>query len=126
MLLHLEHDRRSVTYARRWVLRQAADVGVRGDARAVVELLTSELVANALSHGPRDGVITVRTAVVDGALEVTVSDEGEHLPVVRHPPPSAPGGRGMMLIDMLATSWGTTPLGGDDGGGKAVWFTVAL
>lgn len=123
MLLHLEHDRRSVTYARRWVLRQAADAGVQGDAQAVVELLTSELVANALNHGPADGAITVRTDVVDGALEVTVSDEGEHPPVVRNPPPSSPGGRGMMLVEMLSSSWGTTQLGD---GGKAVWFTVAL
>lgn len=123
MLLHLEHERRSVTFARRWALRQAAEAGIRGEARAVVELLTSELVANALNHGPPGGRITVRTAVVDGALEVTVCDQGEKLPVVRHPPPTETGGRGMMLVDMLAASWGTTPLAD---GGKAVWFTVPL
>ena len=123
MLLHLEHDRRSVTYARRWVLRQAATAGVRADTSAVVELLTSELVANALHHGPADGPITVRTAVVDGALEVTVCDQGQQAPVVRRPPATAEGGRGMMLVDMLATTWGTTPL---SDGGKAVWFTVGL
>ena len=123
MLLHLEHERRSVTFARRWALRQAAAAGIRGEARAVVELLTSELVANALNHGPPDGRITVGTEVVDGALEVTVCDQGEKTPVVRHPPPTETGGRGMMLVDMLAASWGTTPLAD---GGKAVWFTVRL
>ena len=124
MELHLEHDRRSVTYARRWVVRQAADAGIRGDAQAVVELLTSELVANAIHHGPPGGRITVRTAVLDGHLQVTVDDEGDATPVVRDPHPTEPGGRGMMLVDMLASAWGTST--SPDGGGKAVWFTVAV
>ncbi len=123
VLLHLEHDRRSVTFARRWVLRQASAAGVRGDAQAVVELLTSELVANALHHGPTGGEISVETGVVDGLLVVTVSDQGDGSPVVRDPPADATGGRGMMLVEMLAAEWGTTPL---PAGGKAVWFSVAV
>lgn len=123
MLLHLEHDRRSVTYARRWVLRQAAAAGVRGEAQAVVELLTSELVANAIHHGPTDGQVSVETEVVDGHLHVVVCDQGAGAPVVRDPPSHATSGRGMMLVEMLAASWGTTPL---HAGGKAVWFSVAV
>jgi anti-sigma regulatory factor (Ser/Thr protein kinase) len=123
VLLHLEHDRRSVTYARRWVLRQAAAAGIRGEAQAVVELLTSELVANAIHHGPADGHISVETGVVDGHLHVTVTDQGAGSPVVRDPPADATGGRGMMLVEMLAVSWGTTPL---PDGGKAVWFSVVV
>ncbi len=123
MELHLDHDRRSVTYARRWVLRQAAEAGVRGDAQAVVELLTSELVANAIHHGPPEGRITVEAGVVDGHLQVTVFDESRADPVVRDPPPTEAGGRGMMLVDLLATAWGTTPRAE---GGKGVWFTVSL
>jgi serine/threonine-protein kinase RsbW len=123
MLLHLQHDRRHVSYARRWVLRQAAEVGIQGEARAVVELLTSELVANALDHGPVDGIITVHTGQSDGVFTITVNDAGEGLPVVGHPPPTAEGGRGMMLVDLLAESWGTHLLAG---GGKAVWFTTRI
>jgi serine/threonine-protein kinase RsbW len=123
MLLHLQHDRRHVTYARRWVLRQAADAGVQGQARATVELLTSEMVANALEHGPEDGIITVHTGTDDGVFEVAVSDEGTDPPVVKHPPRTAAGGRGMMLVDMLADRWGVRVL---DGGGKSVWFTVRI
>ncbi len=123
MELHLEHDRRSVTYARRWVLRQAAEAGVRGEAQAVVELLTSELVANAIHHGPPDGDIVVEAGVVDGHLQVTVHDEGAGSPVVRDPPLTAAGGRGLMLVDMLASAWGTTAR---SDGGKGVWFSVAL
>jgi serine/threonine-protein kinase RsbW len=123
MLLQLQHDRRHVTYARRWVLRQAADVGVQGQARATVELLTSELVANALEHGPEGGIITVHTSTRDSAFEVAVSDEGTDSPLVRRPPPTADGGRGMMLVDMLADTWGVRAL---EGGGKSVWFTVRI
>jgi len=123
MLLHLERERRSVTFARRWVMRQAAEMGVHGDAQGVVELLTSELVANALTHGPPDGQITVEAVVVDGSLQVTVCDQGDGSPVVRNPPATSEGGRGVMLVDLLARTWGTTPL---PGGGKAVWFTVVV
>jgi serine/threonine-protein kinase RsbW len=123
MVLHLEHERRSVSYARRWVLREAAAAGVRGEARAAVELLTSELVANALLHGPHSGTITVSTDDADGLFEVAVTDEGAGLPLLKHPAPTAEGGRGVMLVDMLAKSWGTRPLAG---GGKAVWFTVPI
>lgn len=123
MLLHLERDRRSVSSARRWVMRQAAAAGVRGEAHAVVELLTSELVANALHHGPPGGPITVETAVVDGDLQVTVCDGGDGTPVVRDPPVTADGGRGMMLVQLLSAAWGTAPL---PDGGKAVWFTVRV
>jgi serine/threonine-protein kinase RsbW len=123
MLMHLEHDRRSVTYARRWVLRHAADAGIRGEAQATVELLTSELVANALNHGPAGGLITLQISHVDGTFEVAVSDQGLEQPVLNHAPPTAESGRGVMLVDMLADSWGIRPL---DGGGKSVWFTVRL
>jgi anti-sigma regulatory factor (Ser/Thr protein kinase) len=120
-MLHLEHERRSVTYARRWVLREAVAAGVLGEAQAAVELLTSELVANALEHGPAHGAITVQTHADEGEFEVAVSDEAQGVPVVRRPPPTAEGGRGVMLIDMLASSWGTREL---PGGGKEVWFRV--
>jgi anti-sigma regulatory factor (Ser/Thr protein kinase) len=113
-----------VTDARRWVLHQAASAGVRGDAQATVELLTSELVANALEHGPTTGIITVHTrSGDDGVFEVAVSDEGTGSPVINQPPPTAEGGRGVLLVDVLAEAWGTRPL---PGGGKAVWFTVRL
>ncbi len=121
MLLHLEHDRGSVSSARRWFLRRAAAAGLGGEAHATVELLTSELVANALLHGPHDGRVTVRTAVVDGVFEVAVTDEGAGSPIVKRPPPTAEGGRGVMLVDMLTASGGTRML---DDGSKAVWFTI--
>ena len=121
--LELGPERRSLSFARRWVLRQAVAAGVRGDVQATVELLTSELVANALEHGPPDGVITVLVSTDEGMFEVAVRDQEPGHPVLGRPVLTAEGGRGVMLIDMLAAAWGTRPL---SGGGKTVWFTVPL
>src|SRR5215213_5371963 len=91
MVLQLDHDRRSVTFARRWILREAAAAGVRGHTRAIVELLTSELVSNALLHGPVDGQVSVRTTSDGDVFTVTVTDEGSGVPVLLRPPPTAEG-----------------------------------
>jgi anti-sigma regulatory factor (Ser/Thr protein kinase) len=122
-MLRLEPDRASVAHARHWVLRRAAEAGVAGEPGAVVELLTSELVANAVVHGPPQGSILVRTSARDGWFEVSVSDESLQAPVVRDSGPLDEGGRGMMLVELMAADWGVRT---DDGMGKSVWFQVAF
>ena len=122
MLIRLAPNRGSVAHARHWVLRRAAEAGVVGEPGAVVELLTSELVANAVVHGPAEGTITLRTSLLDGRFEVAVTDESPVPPVVRHSDPLDEGGRGMMLIDIMAADWGVRP----DGDSKCVWFQVAF
>jgi serine/threonine-protein kinase RsbW len=122
MMLRLEPDRASVAHARHWVLRRAAEAGVAGEPGAVVELLTSELVANAVVHGPPQGSILVQTRV-DGRFEVAVSDGSPRLPVVRTGGPMDEGGRGMMLVDLMASDWGVRVV---DGVRKSVWFQVTF
>jgi anti-sigma regulatory factor (Ser/Thr protein kinase) len=122
-MLTLGPDRGSVAQARHWVLRRASEAGVAGETGAVVELLTSEIVANAVVHGPDDGSITVRTRAARGRFLVEVLDDAPQAPVVRHTDPLDEGGRGMMLVDMLAADWGVRPHPGD---GKTVWFRVAI
>jgi serine/threonine-protein kinase RsbW len=122
-MLRLDPDRGSVAHARHWVLRRAAEAGVDGEPGAVVELLTSELVANAVVHGPPHGSILVRTRATDDRFEVSVSDESPRVPVVRHSGPLDEGGRGMMLVELMAADWGVRV---DDGARKSVWFQVAV
>ena len=96
-------------------------MGVALGVIPVVELLTSELVANAVTHGgPSD--VRLRVGFVSGAFEVEVRDRGERLPVTRATGPEVPGGHGMRLVDMLAASWGVRT---HRAGGKTVWFTIA-
>ena len=99
------------------VLREHGAAAAVGDA----ELLVSELVANAVRHagGQR---IDITIAVDDGAVRVEVGDEADSDPV----PGQAPGvedagGRGLMIVDALASRWGYERR---PGGGKRVWFEV--
>jgi anti-sigma regulatory factor (Ser/Thr protein kinase) len=109
---------------RRWVmdaLRGAGRLPAR-DAE-LVELLAGELLANAVIHGPDGGTIRVWATHDGSAVRVAVRDEGAGRPQVRHPDPTALGGRGVGLVDMLATRWGIEDDGHD---GKTVWFAVDL
>ncbi|MCP3820813.1 ATP-binding protein [Streptomyces sp. A3M-1-3] len=97
----------------------------RPDCGEVAELLTSELVTNALVHTDRDAVVTATVAAT--RLRVEVRDF-----VARHPRPRAPAagdgsdgndatnGRGLLLVQALADAWGVRA----HGIGKAVWFEL--
>jgi len=102
-------------------MRVVRTLGVPCHAWDVIELLTGELLANAVVHGPDAGAIRVRTWRSGRLVSVAVSDQSESWPVVMHPAPTAPSGRGMMLIAALSSAWGV-----DDRGpaGKTVWFNL--
>jgi anti-sigma regulatory factor (Ser/Thr protein kinase) len=115
-----------------WVL--PADVGSVAQARAliaqnvcddlpdecleVVLLLTSELVTNAVRHGI--GPVGVHLVRGDGVVRVGVEDQSPRWPVLRPIDRDALNGRGLFLVDAMATDWGV--LAGD--AGKTVWFTA--
>jgi anti-sigma regulatory factor (Ser/Thr protein kinase) len=115
-------DPRLVTHLRRRVANNALGYGASPDESLVIELLASELLGNAVSHGPAGGHVGVRTAFRDGAYRVAVTDESPVLPVVRDPHPTDPSGRGMHVLANLATAWGVEP----GSHSKSVWFTVEL
>lgn len=108
---------------RRWVTETAVAQGADGDVVDLVELLASELLTNAVQHGPAQGAIVVHVVRHRGVLRVTVHDDGSERPVMRPAGPEDEGGRGLQLVDMLADSWGTDR---DPTGGKAVWFEVTV
>ncbi|WP_426594212.1 ATP-binding protein [Cellulomonas sp. McL0617] len=118
--LVVEAERSAPRTARHWVMRAIAEAGVGGSANQVVELLTGELVANAVVHGPPDRSVTVRVRIDATVVRVMVSDAGGGVPTVGHPEPTAPSGRGLALVEALSSDWGT--LGRPDG--KTVWFEV--
>lgn len=86
------------------------------DAVAVVE----ELVANAHEHGsaPRRCRLVLQAA--QARLRVEVDDSGAGDPYVRTP--DRAGGRGMVLIDGIATAWGVIRYEGF----KSVWAELPL
>lgn len=83
-------------------------------------LLVSELMTNALLHA-RSGAEIVLHCGPDG-VRIDVCDNSPLPPRLRHFSADAGTGRGLRLLDSLATDWGVEPLPG----GKCVWFTLAL
>ncbi len=118
--LEVQAERSAPRAVRHWVMRAIADAGIGGSANQVVELLTGELVSNAVVHGPTDGTVTVRVRVDRSVVRVLVSDSGGGTPTVGHPEPTAASGRGLALVEALSSDWGTS----SRPGGKTVWFEV--
>ena len=119
----LPGQRQSVGIGRHWVVRAAAEGGVTGMANQVVELLSSELLANAVLHGPSGAAIGIQVRHTPTAVRVSVSDSGVSSPVVLHREPSAPSGRGMAIVEAMSTRWGVED---HADGGKTVWFELDL
>jgi anti-sigma regulatory factor (Ser/Thr protein kinase) len=81
-------------------------------------LLTSELVTNAVIHGRSAVQLEVR---IDGSrLRVDVGDDNSRLPLQKSPDHGALDGRGLQIVDLLATRWGVY----DEPLGKTVWFEL--
>ncbi|MFE5592566.1 ATP-binding protein [Streptomyces sp. NPDC056549] len=104
-----------VRHALRELLRKWGGPG----ASDVAELLTSELVTNALVHTEHGAVVTA--TVVPEQLRVEVRDFVPGLERPRVPPADdGTNGRGLVLVQALADSWGVE----DHEVGKVVWFEL--
>jgi anti-sigma regulatory factor (Ser/Thr protein kinase) len=114
------HSRRAPALARR-AMREFMAGAEASDQADTAELLASELVTNAVVHGC--GSVTMRMEYDSTGLAVTVRDDEPNLPVVPPQDPLALHGRGLHLIQALASAWGVEPDGG--GPGKGVWFRLA-
>ena len=104
--------RRLVTATLRdWELQHLEDAAV---------LLVSEVVTNAVLHARTD--LAVEIARQDGVVRVTVSDRSPATPLPRRPGLQSGTGRGLGLLAVMATGWGTGPA--DDPWRKDVWFEL--
>lgn len=82
-------------------------------------LCLSEVVTNAVLHaGPP---ILVLGDLVDATVRVEVSDGSKAAPLQRSPEHSSPTGRGLNLLDSLASAWGVEITSS----GKTVWFEIS-
>lgn len=118
--LKLPRDPTSAAHARRFVGRVLRHVE-HADAEEVVVLLANELVTNAILHTGSD--IDVVIDVDSRRVRVEVRDDSDRRPQRRHAPVDASSGRGLELVETLATEWGIEGIPGD---GKAVWFELAV
>ncbi|WP_258726302.1 ATP-binding SpoIIE family protein phosphatase [Cellulomonas sp. NS3] len=110
--------------SRHWVVDVAREHGASEPALALVKLLTSEVVTNAVKYGLVRDVVTVTATCAEGVVTVAVQDDNPDLPRVRHARREDTGGRGMELVERFAEEWGTDVSA--DGDGKGVWFRLRL
>ncbi|MET9390584.1 ATP-binding protein [Streptomyces sp. NPDC006624] len=114
-------DLRAVPEARRALRELLGHWGrpERSDLTDVAELLTSELVTNAIVHTDHDALLTA--TVGPRGLRVEVRDFVARRPRLRVPvADEGTNGRGLFLVQSLADAWGVRP----HGVGKAVWFEL--
>ncbi|MFD7323963.1 ATP-binding protein [Streptomyces sp. NPDC059875] len=89
-----------------------------------VALGAQELMANAVTHGCRgQGAreFTVRASCRRGRFRVEVQDPSAVRPVLRAAGADCEGGRGLVLVDALASRWGVQP---GPGRGKTIWMEL--
>ncbi|MGW0609192.1 ATP-binding protein [Streptomyces sp. NPDC002788] len=114
-------DLRAVPEARRALRELLGQWGKpgRSDLPDIAELLTSELVTNAIVHTDHDALLTA--TVGPRGLRVEVRDFVARRPRLRAPAADeGTNGRGLFLVQSLADAWGVRP----HGVGKAVWFEL--
>jgi hypothetical protein len=97
-------------YVRLWGFGELADAAA---------LCASELLSNVGKH--TDCTMCVLTLERRSrGVRVTVSDSSEKLPVVQAPDWAAEGGRGLLVVEGVADTWGAEPTGD----GKDVWVEL--
>lgn len=101
----------------RWHVRYALESHTDPGTLADIELVVSELVTNAVRHGP-GAVITLRLiSEADGAVSGEVVDQGDGVVAIRrHEVGEGEGGMGLPIVDTLTDDWGVYP------GSTHVWF----
>jgi anti-sigma regulatory factor (Ser/Thr protein kinase) len=123
----LPHSAAAVPVARALVRTALAELEHGADSDTA-ELLTAELVANAVEHTTGDDPIELVVQLLPTGCQVEVHDPDPVPPgdltrpaAGREPDPWQEHGRGLLLIRALSSSCGHRPTEN----GKAVWFRLA-
>lgn len=107
----------SAEEARRFVTAQVLSLG-RPELVEDVATVVTELVTNAVIHAGTPIELTVRS--VGRGVRVEVADGSAVVPRWTPAALSATSGRGLILVDRMASTWGVEPTEG----GKTIWAVV--
>lgn len=114
--MELPSEPASVARARSFVRDTA-----RGRSTSVtdeLELLASEMVTNAVMYAKTPFII--RVVCFEGTIRLEVEDASTTLPSPRRPGPTAPVGRGLVVVEGIADRWGVRA----ESAGKVVWAEI--
>jgi PAS domain S-box-containing protein len=98
----------------------ASGVTVSDIVRFDVELVTTELVTNAINAGT--GLVTVGVTLGTGWMQVDVTDDVPGVPDLRDAAVTDLGGRGLAIVAATAIDWGYELIST----GKSVWARIAI
>jgi signal transduction histidine kinase len=127
---------RKLGEGRNIVFSAPAGIGIRGNEDALRQLLWI-LVDNGIKHTGGDGRVEVATTLIDGAAELTVSDDGEGIPAdsleriferFYRPDQSRSGegaGLGLAIARWITEEHGGSVTAANNPGGGAI-FTVTI
>jgi anti-sigma regulatory factor (Ser/Thr protein kinase) len=101
-------------------LTRVALSGLSADALEDILLVVTELVSNAFDHGESPFWMWLYLSPAPCVVRCEVNDTGPDVPVVGKSRLSDFRGRGMVLVDQLATRWGVTHRDGY----KTVWAEI--
>ncbi|HUR48963.1 MAG TPA: response regulator [Acidimicrobiales bacterium] len=101
-------------------LRAALAAEISPTANEIIQLLTTELVTNAVTHG--HGAVTVTAEVSGDRVRIAVGDDSAIVPVPGNASADDEGGRGLALVEGLAARWGVEEVPT----GKVVWFETPI
>lgn len=119
IMTHLPTDTGAIRRARKTVGDQLWAWGLP-ELVDDAELITSELVTNAINHGR--GSIELRMYALDDRVRISVLDENtEGMPKVEMDRGLLAGGRGLSLVEQLSLAWGHEV----HGPSKEVWAELA-
>lgn len=131
--LRLPADPASVPAARHYVLAGLSDFralhqpalnhpsGIDDQVLDAAALVVSELVTNGILHARTDLEVTL--LVEAGVVRIEVADGTSTLPVPKARSEHSGTGRGLTMIDAVASEWGVRIV---PEGGKTVWAELAL
>ena len=120
----LPRGAKCIASARRFVRDAATDWDAAEDVPEVAELLASELITNALTHGsvgvPPTSTIRITVSREKELLAVDVHDSCTALPRPRPAGHLDLSGRGLTIVETFSHRWGWAPTPY----GKSVWFQL--
>jgi len=125
-VLRVRHEAAAVSAARRQVRRELAEEPLPEPLLDDVEVVLSELMGNAVRHARpiAGGVLLVGWRVADDELTLRVTDGGSLKRIEpRDSSPMADSGRGLHIVERLASTWGVTDHAGSL---RTVWAVLPL
>lgn len=113
-------DTAEIRRAREFVVTAAGDGDDTTELADRLALVVSELASNAVLHAGTPFTVRVRRG--HDVVRVEVADRSAARPAPRPLDPTAVSGRGLAIVESLASAWGVQP----SGAGKCVWAELPL